>query len=138
MSAKRKRPKRRKRPRPKWPTWMLVRKGFLSRIMADVVGDGVMRRCWPVFFSREDARSFIDPGNYAEGLRPAEIGSFDCPLGKESFSTLVAAAVDDDCEFMVAMHGRREDGEIIWGIADLTPDQRWKEVLAKKFQRTPS
>ena len=136
MSAKRKPPKRRKRRHPKHPEWMLVRKGFYSRVMADAVGDGVMRRCWPVFFSWEDAHSFIDPGNHAVGLRPAKIGSMEIPGGHlETFETLVAAAIADNCEFMLTCCGHLEDGEIIWGITDLTPDRRWKQALAERSNK---
>lgn len=111
--AKKKPMKRRKRPAPKTPRWFLVRQGFIQNMMADPVGDGTLRRCLPVFFTREDAQRFAHNGGlWEKGVRPAELGSVD----GESLDTLLAAALKDGCEFIVCPEKVVDDeSKIRWG-----------------------
>ena len=106
------------------PKWMLVRGGAIQNIMLEVLGNGRMRRCIPLFHSYDDARSFIDEDYWATGARPCEIGSLQSePDGAtEDLNTVITgASLLDRCEYAVVMVGNDSEN-IQWRVFDIRPE----------------
>jgi hypothetical protein len=99
------------------PRYFLARKGYIQRFMADPLGDGVMRKCWPVAKTHEDAQRLIDFLKVREdGTRPAEFGT----VPGETIEGHIEVAVEEGCEFIVMPNGWTEDGQPIqWGKIDM-------------------
>ena len=107
------------------PEWMLVRQGFTQNVVMDPFGDGRMRRCLPLFFSYDLARSFIDEDYWATGARPCRIGSIRPEVDgtKETLDTVIAAAsLLDHCEYAAVMEGTTADGDFRWRLFDIRPE----------------
>lgn len=113
--AKRKR--RKAHPRGQGPKYFLVRQGSVQRVMADPLGDGVMRKCWPVAHSHEDAQRLIDFFKVRDkGVRPAEFGT----VPGETMEGHITIALQEGCEFIITPAGWSEDGQPLqWGRIDM-------------------
>lgn len=117
---------RKRRAKKPLPQWMLVRGGSIQNIMLDAHGDGRMRRCIPLFYSHDDARSFIDEDYWATGARPCQIGSLQSESDgmKENLNTIIAgASLLDRCEYAAVMESMTEDGDIQWRLFDIRPEK---------------
>ncbi len=110
--------RRRKRPSSdNRPRYFIVRKGFIQRLMADPLGDGVVRKCWPVAKTHEDAQRLIDYLKVRdEGARPAEFGT----VPGETLEGHIQAALEDGCDFIVMPTGWDETGHPVqWAHIDM-------------------
>lgn len=117
---------RKRRAKKTAPEWMLVRDGLIQNVMLDALGDGRMRRCIPLFYSHDDARSYIDDDYWATGARPCQIGSLRSESDgmKENLSTIITgASLLDRCEYAAVMESMTEDGDIQWRLFDIRPEK---------------
>jgi hypothetical protein len=112
-----KRKKRKPQTTGKVPRYFLARKGYVQRMMADPLGDGVLRKCWPVAKTHEDAQRLIDFLKVRDtGVRPAEFGT----VPGETLEGHIQLALQEGCEFIVSPAGWGEDGQPIqWGRIDM-------------------
>jgi hypothetical protein len=125
--SKKKQPKRRRRPpRPGLPEgplrfFFFARQGFVQRLEADIRGDGVTRKCWPIAHTHEDANRLVDFFGWRDkGIRPAEIGTVD----GETISGHFRLAFEEGCEFVIACADWTEEGKPVWRltkVADIYP-----------------
>jgi hypothetical protein len=118
--AKKRKPRRRQRPQPKSGNdWILVRQGFVQRVTTDLLGDGVMRKCWPIASTWEDANKLVDFFKVREqGVRPAQIGSAEHEGVRETLEGHIAMALQEGCEFLIKPVAW-VDGMPKWGHIDM-------------------
>lgn len=118
MAKKKKRkptPKRKPRPRAAAPKFFLARQGYVQRVMADPIGDGVMRKCWPVANTHDDAMQLVDFFKMRDkGVRPAEFGS----VQGETLDGHIQLALNEGCEFVICPVGW-VNGSPQWGHIDM-------------------
>lgn len=80
--------------------------------------NGMPKQGVPVFMSYEDAKAFISPDMWDEGVRPAKIGSVLVEGCRETLEgILFGHVVGNGIEFMGV--GRRKDGKTEWEIVPL-------------------
>ncbi len=117
MAKKKRKQAQKRKPRPQGttPRFFLARQGFVQRVMADPVGDGVMRKCWPVANTHDDAMRLVDFFKCrADGVRPAEFGS----VQGETLEGHVEMALKEGCEFVICPV-RWVDDVPQWGHIDM-------------------
>jgi hypothetical protein len=106
------------------PAWTLVRRGKVVRLVMDPFGDGRPRRCLAVFYTHEDARSFISQDQWADGIRPCRIG-FTGPQRNESATALAslieAASVKGRCEYAALLATAVVGADTYWRLFDIRP-----------------
>jgi hypothetical protein len=90
------------------PKYMLVRQGFVQRLI--VTRDGQEVLVWPVTQTLADAKRLCEQLQ-RPGVRPAEIGS----APGETLEGHIAMALEEGCVAACCVMGWQEDGSPEWG-----------------------
>jgi hypothetical protein len=87
--------------------YMLVRKGFVQRLMFEK--DGIPAKAWPIADNLQDAKRLCKLFNNPK-IRPALIGSVE----GETVAGHIRLAIEEGCFAVGRVKGWAEDGEPIW------------------------